>query len=78
MKTVGSYEAKAKLAGILREVEAGGTVIVTRNGHAIARISPVRPEPKRDPDAAMARLLASKATLGGLSVSQLRDAGRRR
>lgn len=78
MKIVGSYEAKAKLSGILREVESGETVIITRNGHAIAKISPIGEQAKRDPGAAMARLLASKATLGRHTLQELRDAGRRR
>jgi len=78
MKTVGSYEMKAKLAEILREVETGETIIVTRNGHAVARISPIHSDVSADPRAAMSRLLASTATLGGFSVREMRDAGRRR
>ncbi|MGA3036277.1 MAG: type II toxin-antitoxin system prevent-host-death family antitoxin [Vulcanimicrobiaceae bacterium] len=78
MKTIGSYEAKTRLSEILREVEAGETVIVTRNGNAVAKISPVKNEVQRDPRAAMARLLASKVTLGGRSISELRDSGRKR
>lgn len=41
MKTIGAYEAKTHLSRILDEVEAGGAVIVTRNGHPIAQIVPV-------------------------------------
>ncbi len=78
MKTIGSYEAKARLAAILRDVEAGETVTITRNGLPVARLSLVEPERKRDPAGAMARLLSSKATLGGLSIRSLRDAGGRR
>lgn len=36
-------EAKAQLSDLLRQVEAGQEVIVTRNGTAVARIGPVRP-----------------------------------
>jgi prevent-host-death family protein len=78
MKRIGSYEAKAKLSEILRQVEEGETVIVTRHGQAIAKICPVREDIARNPRAAMARLLASKATLGGHSLRELREMGRRR
>ena len=40
MRTIGSYELKTHLADILDAVEDGQTVIVTRRGKAIARISP--------------------------------------
>lgn len=36
-------EAKAQLSDLLRQVEAGQEVIVTRNGEPVARIGPVRP-----------------------------------
>ncbi|MGH7714404.1 MAG: type II toxin-antitoxin system Phd/YefM family antitoxin [Vulcanimicrobiaceae bacterium] len=78
MKTVGSYEAKVRLSEILREVEGGETVIVTRNGQAVAALSPIRGGSAKDPRAAMQRLLSSKATLGKRTIRALRDAGRRR
>lgn len=76
MKQVGSFEAKTHLSRLLREVEAGEMVEILRNGHAIARIVPVGVEAK-SPKEAMRRLLSSSATLGDLSVQQLRDEGRR-
>ncbi len=76
MKRVGSFEAKTYLSRLLREVESGETVEILRNGHAIARIVPVGVEAK-SPREAMQRLLTSRATLGELSVQQLRDEGRR-
>lgn len=47
MKTIGAYEAKTHLSRILDEVEAGGAVTVTRNGHPIAQIIPVESRTER-------------------------------
>jgi prevent-host-death family protein len=38
--TVGSFEAKTKLAELLDRVEAGETVTITRRGKAVARLVP--------------------------------------
>lgn len=40
MTTVGSFEAKTKLAELLDKVEAGETVTITRRGKAVARLVP--------------------------------------
>ncbi len=40
MITVGSFEAKTKLAELLDKVEAGETVTITRRGKAVARLVP--------------------------------------
>ena len=77
MKSVGTFEAKTYLPRLLKDVERGESIIITRNGHPVARLSPVGRGPMRDPHAAMQRLLLSKATLRGLSIKKLRDEGRR-
>ena len=41
MKSVGSFEAKTRLAEILEEVSAGETYVVTKRGRPVARIVPV-------------------------------------
>ncbi|CAN5780815.1 hypothetical protein BH24ACT3_BH24ACT3_06970 [soil metagenome] len=41
-RTVGVHEAKTQLSRLLREVEDGGEVVVTRSGRPVARI--VAPE----------------------------------
>ena len=46
MKEIGSYEAKTHLPRILDEVERGQTVIITKHGRPVAKLSPVRPSPK--------------------------------
>ena len=40
MLTVGSFEAKTKLAELLDKVEAGETVTITRHGKAVAKLVP--------------------------------------
>lgn len=40
MITVGSFEAKTKLAELLDRVEAGESVTITRRGKAVARLVP--------------------------------------
>jgi prevent-host-death family protein len=40
MITVGSFEAKTKLAELLDKVEAGETVMITRRGKAVAKLVP--------------------------------------
>ena len=41
MSTVGSFEAKTKLAELLDKVEAGETVTITRRGKPVAQLVPV-------------------------------------
>jgi prevent-host-death family protein len=44
MKTVGAYEAKTRFGELLREVENGETIIVTRHGFPVAWLSPMAKE----------------------------------
>jgi prevent-host-death family protein len=44
-ETYSTYDAKAKLSEILRKVEDGRTIYITRRGERIAEVRPVRPEP---------------------------------
>lgn len=39
------HDAKTRLSELLREVEAGGEVVVTRGGRAVARLVPVEATP---------------------------------
>ena len=41
-ETYSTYEAKAKLSEILRKVESGATVRISRRGEEIAEIRPIR------------------------------------
>jgi prevent-host-death family protein len=44
-ETYSTYDAKAKLSEILRKVEDGRTIYISRRGQTIAEIRPVRREP---------------------------------
>lgn len=42
MTEVGVHEAKTHLSRLLREVEAGGEVVILRRGEPVARLTAVR------------------------------------
>ncbi len=46
-KEVPVSEAKAQLTELVRRAEAGDEVILTRHGHAVARLVPVKTPPDR-------------------------------
>lgn len=47
METVNVHEAKTHLSRILRRVESGEEIVIARNHRPIARLVPVRDEPRR-------------------------------
>jgi prevent-host-death family protein len=79
MKSVGAFEAKMRFAELLREVENGETIIVTRHGLPIARLSPME---KAADDAAAAidemprYRRKHQPTLGGITIRELIEEGR--
>jgi prevent-host-death family protein len=61
MKTeVGVYEAKTRLAELLRAVKAGGSFTITNRGEAVAELGPPRALKATEPKAAIDRFLAFK------------------
>ena len=79
MKTIGAYEAKTRFSELLKEVESGETVIVTRHGQPVARLMPM----ERDADDAAAAIeelhryrRERRPTLGGISIRELIEEGR--
>ena len=48
MRSVGSYEAKTHLPRLLRQVEQGETIAITKRGKPVAVLSPARPASVRD------------------------------
>jgi prevent-host-death family protein len=74
MAEIGVYEAKTHLARLLDEVEAGASITITRNGRAVARLTPVA-----DAKATADRILAlrSEVPKGKLSMRSLIEEGRR-
>ena len=76
---IGSYEAKTKLPELLRRVEAGESFVITRHGHEIARLEPIREQPKLTVEQALEdmREFRRTHTLGGISIKDLINEGRR-
>jgi prevent-host-death family protein len=78
MNKVGAYDAKTHLPRLLKQVEAGQSITITRNGRAVARLVPV--PSARD---AVARIIALRKTVtrpargGKLSMRALIEVGRR-
>jgi prevent-host-death family protein len=80
MITVGSYHAKTHLPDLLKQVEAGEEILITRNGQPVARLVPAAVT-ARQPVASTIRQLQSlrlRHTLGPkLNVRTLIDEGRK-
>lgn len=66
MSEIGAYEAKTRLPELLKRVEAGEHFLITRHGHPIAELLPVR----RGEEQAVKQAL--------VSTRSLREALRRR
>ena len=80
MVTIGSYEAKTHLPALLKRVEAGETLTITRHGHPIARIVPIEEPVRLTPSEAVDRMreFGKARTLGpDLTVRDLIEFGRK-
>ena len=79
MTEVGAFEAKTHLSRLLDQVERGETIVITRHGRPVARLTPVGGLSRDDRRDAIAQLkeLRKGQTLGGLSLRELIDEGRR-
>jgi prevent-host-death family protein len=79
MQTIQASEAKTKFLRILDDVERGASVIVTRHGKPVARISP-EPEINREAvQRATEGMRALRNRIGKLSLEEIlsaRDEGR--
>jgi prevent-host-death family protein len=77
MKTVGAFEGKTHFSRLLAEVEAGESIIITKNGRPVARLEPIVPDTQAlTPEDAFAALLALDKPLG-IDLRTLIDEGRR-
>jgi prevent-host-death family protein len=77
VKVVGVYEAKTNFTELIREVQSGETVTVTKHGHPIARIAPIHEVQPVEEAIAQLKTLRESMRLDGLSVQALREEGRR-
>ncbi len=79
MRTVGTKEAKAHLSNLIEEVSRGNQVAITKNGTPVALLVPVPPTPKPDVREVIRQIreLRHGITLGGLSIREMIEEGRR-
>jgi prevent-host-death family protein len=79
MIEIGAFEAKTHLSRLLNEVARGETIVITRHGRPIARLAPIEGSSRDDRRRAIAQLkeLRKGQSLGGLSLRELIDEGRR-
>lgn len=80
MKNIQATKAKAQFSEILDEVERGETVVITRHGKAIVRMTPVaedRQSQIRDVIAKMKQLRLGTKGATVEEILQWRDEGRR-
>ncbi len=79
MRSVGSYEAKTHLPRLLKAVEAGETITITKHGVPIAILTSPRTEVAlavQDASSALRRFRATHDLAGG-TIRELIDEGRR-
>lgn len=79
MKSIGSYEAKTHLPRLLSQVEQGETITITKRGKPVAKLVPVEDEIKADVRSVIEQMREFRKgrTLGGLSIREMIDEGRR-
>jgi prevent-host-death family protein len=75
---IGAFEAKNRLSELLREAEAGRSVVITRRGRAVARLVPVDDGESLDLSAIRKAFAEVRAGIEGqVDVRELVGEGRR-
>ncbi len=79
MMTIGAFEAKTHLSSLLDKVAAGEEIVITKHGKPVARLIGAQTIDRVRANEIFERLKALRkgTTLGGLSLKELRDQGRR-
>ena len=79
MTTVGSYEAKTHLPSLIARVAKGEQITITKHGVPVAKLVPVETSGKRDRGEVIEELrrIRKGKTLGGISIRELIEEGRR-
>ena len=80
MREIQASEAKTKLPELLRDVERGETLIITRHGKPIARLVPDLEQQQARARAAVAAIREMRKGNGTITVEEIlsaRDEGRR-
>jgi prevent-host-death family protein len=69
METVGAYEVKTHLSGLLKRVERGESFTITKNGVPVAKLIPIEARSQPDVTQAIADLLALRKERAGRGLS---------
>ena len=69
MDTVGTFEVKTHLSGLLRRVAQGESFTITKNGVPVAKLVPIQEVAKPDVQQAIADLLALRKERVGRGLS---------
>ena len=80
MREVGMFEAKTHLSALVDEAARGETVIITKRGRAVARLTPPEAPDRAAAVAAAQTLRDLRKRMGWATteeILQLRDEGRR-
>ena len=81
MRQIQASEAKTRFLQLLDDVERGDTLIITRHGRPIARMSPSADGDQERVDRAIARIRALRQRTRRVTAAELisaRDEGRKR
>ena len=80
MREVGAFEAKTHLSALLDEVARGETIIITRRGRPVARLTAPEAPDREAAVAAASTLRRLRRRIGWATtedILQMRDAGHR-
>ena len=80
MQTLGSYEVKTRLPELLRSVERGESITITRRGVPVARLVGIDESVREDTGTIIARMKRARAGRPAVSAEEIlsaRDEGRR-
>lgn len=71
MTTVSAYEAKTHLPRLIRAVEQGETVIITRHGRPVAKLAPIGDQRRENVAEVMKRMEALRRRLPKVSIDEI-------
>jgi prevent-host-death family protein len=80
MQTVGAYEAKTHLPELLNRVAKGETITITKHGKPVAQLIPAqegKPDVRQVVDEMLEFRDKANVTLGGVTIRELIEEGRR-
>ncbi|MFY7959400.1 MAG: type II toxin-antitoxin system Phd/YefM family antitoxin [Elsteraceae bacterium] len=71
MRVIQSSEAKTRLSELLDDVERGETIVITRHGKAIARLTPEDAAHGREVEGLFDKIDAFRKTMPSISLDEI-------